>query len=372
MKKVRYYILTSGKFKALKRHIDPDYSDIPIDDLVIVINTKCKQYERKASEWCVKNGIEYHVTESDGTPGTGKNSLFDVFLASDDDYMVQIDGDDFLTPHGVWLYKHLATTESPPDAVCLLYQISLCYNWTEVDRIETYKKSIHNDPLYRPNKAEWPISKAMPFRSIDPGLRERTSIVDYLIDSKKNNKNLWRAKRFNKYNQEFHRLNEKYVDALESHCRVVWLSRKAVEANRFCGLQVGEDTIFYYKLKHLGLTGKLDVRTNVEYPTTYVYDETLDGVVSEASGFGTDYNWMYAFNREVKKLEKQGILHAYTNLPELKIDYPVDYKPNHLGLSKEYEFPYNAYGLKGTIMAPANASEETLINRYNNLKISDI
>ena len=38
--------------------------------------------------------------------------------------MVQIDGDDYLTPHGVWLYKHLAESDSPPDAIALMNQMS--------------------------------------------------------------------------------------------------------------------------------------------------------------------------------------------------------------------------------------------------------
>jgi len=36
--------------------------------------------------------------------------------------MVLIDGDDFVTPHGVWTYKELAQSPRCPDAVALEYQ----------------------------------------------------------------------------------------------------------------------------------------------------------------------------------------------------------------------------------------------------------
>jgi len=350
----------SGKLRALKRHIDPEYSNIPKKDLVVVINSKFDPFVQRAEKWCKDEGIEYHITESDGTPGTGKNSLFEVFLASDDDYMVQIDGDDFLTPHGVWLYKHIANTQSPPDIVCLLNQISLTYNWTAVNYIESGKDN-DDDPFYKVDKSEWPITTAQPFHSPPLKLIENTTIEHYM---RRGNRNRARAMRFQSYNQKFLKLAEKYVDANESHCRVVFYSRKAIKKSEFCGLQVGEDTILYYKLKHMGLCGELDVRTNVELPATYIYDETLDGVVSNASNHGTDLNWMWTFIREVRKLEKKNMLHAYTNLPELKVDYPADYEPDSLDLSNQYEFPYNVNGMSGTLKAPANSSEKTLMDKY--------
>ena len=368
MKKFKYYVLTSGHFRGLMRHVDPRFSNIPPEDLVVVINTTSEQYIRMASRFCKDLGIEYHITESDGTPGTGKNSLFEVFLESDNDYMVQIDGDDFLTPHGVWLYRHLAQTESPPDAICLISQIGLDYDWKEVPKITGSFLNDSNYPTVRHDKALWPKRLLSPFDA--PGWEhiKDTSIVDYLSDG---TRNLARAKRFNKYNQEFYRLATKYVDANDTHSRIVWLSRKAVENkdNRFCDLNIGEDTIFYYKIKHQGLTGQLDVKTNVEMPATYVYDQTTAGIVSQVSGFGTDYNWMYKFNKRVRELEKKGMLHA-EDLPMLQVDYPYDYRPkfevDEINFVSLYDFPYEVYGLKGKIRAPANSSEKTLMDRYNN------
>ena len=47
----------------------------------------------------MSEGIEHYVTESDGTPATGKNSVLRLFLESDNEYMVQVDGDDMITPY---------------------------------------------------------------------------------------------------------------------------------------------------------------------------------------------------------------------------------------------------------------------------------
>ena len=105
---MQFYILTSTNYKALKRHFNSNYSNIEPKDAVVIINTLNKKYSQLAQNFCEKNNIEYYVTESNGTPSKGKNSLLDIFLKSDNEHCVMVDGDDFLTPHGVWMYKHLA------------------------------------------------------------------------------------------------------------------------------------------------------------------------------------------------------------------------------------------------------------------------
>jgi hypothetical protein len=49
-------------------------------------------------KFCDKNGVKYTVTESDGFPSKGKNSVFDVFNATDYTHLSQLDGDDFYYP----------------------------------------------------------------------------------------------------------------------------------------------------------------------------------------------------------------------------------------------------------------------------------
>jgi len=99
--------LTSGDLTRLKRcvytvenQIPVREKDIQIDyDIKIVVNTKNQEYIQEVMD---EFGDRYHVevTESDGTPGTGKNSVFDFFRSQKKnyDYLFQIDGDDCIYP----------------------------------------------------------------------------------------------------------------------------------------------------------------------------------------------------------------------------------------------------------------------------------
>ena len=67
-------------------------------ELCVVINTKNDDFKNEMIEYCESLGIRYVVTKSDGTPSTGKNSVFTVFDKTDCTHLIQIDGDDFLYP----------------------------------------------------------------------------------------------------------------------------------------------------------------------------------------------------------------------------------------------------------------------------------
>jgi len=100
MTKVLVTLLTSSKLHFLKIAIECFEKQLPNNldvKLIIVVNTLKEDYYQK-----VKNEIkEYKVvrTESNGRPGKGHNSLFKVFQNETDcDYLVPVDGDDFLFP----------------------------------------------------------------------------------------------------------------------------------------------------------------------------------------------------------------------------------------------------------------------------------
>lgn len=99
--------LTSGDLNRLKRCVysverqviqDSAHATFEVD-IKIVVNTKTPGYYDQV---CREFEDRYEVIEtpSDGTPGTGKNSVFEVFRKSKVkyDYLFQIDGDDFLYP----------------------------------------------------------------------------------------------------------------------------------------------------------------------------------------------------------------------------------------------------------------------------------
>jgi hypothetical protein len=121
MASIKFYALCSENMYALKRH----QKTIPKTDLMIILNSMNSQFIKEASSYCKKEGIDFKVTKSDRTPATGKNSVLDEFKSSEHDFMVLIDGDDFLTPHGVFTYKQIADMKSPPDVLALECQYGI-------------------------------------------------------------------------------------------------------------------------------------------------------------------------------------------------------------------------------------------------------
>ena len=101
---MKVYILTSRDIERLG-WIE---QVIPQRETVVVINSLDPDYGAVASKWCEERGYEHHITESDGTPATGKNSVIKLFLESGEDYMVAVDGDDVLTHYGYKLYTAMA------------------------------------------------------------------------------------------------------------------------------------------------------------------------------------------------------------------------------------------------------------------------
>lgn len=92
-------LLTSNHPDKLKRCIE---SVIPqTKDVVVVCNTLDSSYEQIATLISESYGIQCIVTDSNGTPARGKNSVLEYFLTTDYDYLTQVDADDYLLPDAV-------------------------------------------------------------------------------------------------------------------------------------------------------------------------------------------------------------------------------------------------------------------------------
>lgn len=94
-------ILTHHDLPRLERAVQSArrQQSAPVDvDIVVVINTRDVRHAYLAVEACAAWNVHSVITESNGLPGRGKNSCFDVFLYSDHDYLCQLDGDDWLYP----------------------------------------------------------------------------------------------------------------------------------------------------------------------------------------------------------------------------------------------------------------------------------
>lgn len=100
-KKIFITILVSSDLSRVTRCIKSCQLQVDHNldyELCVVINTKDDEFKVEMIQYCELSGISYKVTESDGTPSTGKNSVFEVFDKTDCSHLVQIDGDDFLYP----------------------------------------------------------------------------------------------------------------------------------------------------------------------------------------------------------------------------------------------------------------------------------
>tara|TARA_R110002096_G_scaffold428528_1_gene640330 strand:+ start:60 stop:1091 length:1032 start_codon:yes stop_codon:yes gene_type:complete len=339
---MQYYILTSSGIEGISRHSCAQYSNIPKEDMVIIINTQDLEYAELAQQYCISHGIEHYVTESNGTPGKGKNSLLEKFLESDNDYCVQIDGDDFLTPHGVWLYNHLAQTESPPDALCLREQVSITHR-------STYIPEFIKEHGFSPTQKDFSTEMTRPFYTnynylvVYEALDYDNSIIDYL------------------------KLQKRYSEPYETHCRITWYSRKAAQYKFREDLYVGEDTLHYFNLKDLHVNGHITFMSNTESPPTYIYDQSLGGIVVDNSNLvNGELSWLNEYMKAASNMELNELLHdnEHVVLPKLEISYPCGYEPNVLGLIGNAKHEVTQDDITTYIEYPSNGTKQGLINKY--------
>lgn len=97
--KILFAVLTSGKPEKFKRCLQSVNSNSSPHERVVVINTTDNDFASLAKTIAFDQGFPVTITESNGTPGHGKNSVLDYFRKTDHDYLVLIDGDDYLTPY---------------------------------------------------------------------------------------------------------------------------------------------------------------------------------------------------------------------------------------------------------------------------------
>jgi len=364
-KKLRFYILTTAKedykgiyqktdfetfeensLEDLGRHFSPRWSNLDYKDAVIVINTLSRQYEIDCSKWCEERGLEYHITKSNGKPGRGKNAVVDVFEASNDDYCVPIDGDDYLTPYGVWFYKKLAEQDNPPDALCI-YNSWMCSNYIWGQRYHyNFFKAYRNYEVYRPSlmrlmKERIYLSKRKGGETLK-GLNKE--IAKYGSEEKM-------LEQYIKWDLEHHNIclaaNEFYDDIhFESFARVTWYSKKICRFRTFEHMGLGEDLYMYLLLKDAHVRGNINMARHREMPATYVYNQASVGHTASISQTYGSYLWMGAFNSVALDLQKQGRLHR-VNLPDIDLyeeGAPHDYGVSRTGQDEpEFELENNSW-----------------------------
>jgi hypothetical protein len=99
-------ILTSDDTVKLERAIKSVGDGI---DILVVSNTLDSSYAEKAQKVAEQFGCQFIETESNGTPGKGKQSVLDHFNSTDYDYLIPIDGDDYIFDDGISRIKNIVT-----------------------------------------------------------------------------------------------------------------------------------------------------------------------------------------------------------------------------------------------------------------------
>lgn len=281
---MKFYLLTSNSLEGLIRSTEI----IPSKDLVVVINTLDDDYLISAETHCILHDIEYYITESDGTPATGKNSVIDLFLESDNEYMVQLDGDDIITPYGYDLYKSLSQHHNPPDMVVLYrqpqmysmsldYMLQLCENLSTLKLADRVKSGLH-----------FPLDKSAPTYQN----HYYETYIHYFFMKQK--EDLFTAHKWSVNRLEFNRLMDELSEDKEYMCRMVFYSRKIAGHVKFNNdIVVGEDTVQFMKLKRMAQDGKVTILRRAENKKPSYLSIVNDNSITKAHSLnGLDWSWV--------------------------------------------------------------------------------
>ena len=106
-------ILTSEKIDKLERCIKSVLTQVDPANVVIVINSLDEKYQNLAVHLSAKYGLKSVVTESNGRPGKGKNSLLAHFMNSAFTHIVPVDGDDILLPNAIEKLTAIINDKNP-------------------------------------------------------------------------------------------------------------------------------------------------------------------------------------------------------------------------------------------------------------------
>lgn len=144
MDKILSVVLTSENVNACRRAVDsfPEHADVCV---------MCNSQNIKHFSELRHSGITVPIyySKSNGTPGCGKQSVYDLFLSSDYDYLIQIDGDDFLYPTGYELIEKYIL-DNKPDVLGLLNEDimvdeNLFTSWRDYDFDKVTDSFSHRD-----------------------------------------------------------------------------------------------------------------------------------------------------------------------------------------------------------------------------------
>jgi len=111
-------VLTSRDIEKLKRCIE---SVLPqTSNVVVVCNTLDFSFVEQARSVAEEYNVEFLVTESNGTPAKGKNSVLEIFRSRSHAYYMQVDADDYLAPDALTKLVNIVNNKPDVDVVGLI------------------------------------------------------------------------------------------------------------------------------------------------------------------------------------------------------------------------------------------------------------
>lgn len=301
---MKVYVLTSHDIERLS-WIE---KVIPQRETVVVINSLDPDYGAVASKWCEERGYEHHVTKSDGTPATGKNSVIKLFLESEEDYMVHVDGDDLLTPYGYKLYKAVAESGKAPDCISIYRHIQINPITVKKNIGERYDKLFSCINVFERDetwKKYWGVEYPNDRSEESPQLANLGNLYNVFrqdpYNAEPNVAMGWAKSRhlFNHYIQN-------YSDAQETMLRMVFFSRKCAEKIQYDHhFTIGEDTLQWFLLKGMSQKGEIDMQRRKErYNPTYISTKNTDSIMLTVGL--NNYDWIKPFNEEIQQYKREG------------------------------------------------------------------
>ena len=139
-------ILTSYDLPRLRRAVQSVQNQNAECQYFVEINTKKKSYRQAVQEWCASEEIACYSSQSNGTPGKGKQAVFRRFLKETEAaYLLLLDGDDWLYPCAIESLERTLAEIQPVDVLisCGIDQIAT--DPAEGERLVT----VNGDDQYR-------------------------------------------------------------------------------------------------------------------------------------------------------------------------------------------------------------------------------
>ena len=138
-------LLTSSDINVLKLSYESTINQLNHNldyTIIIVVNSLDKTYYNTVCNTFKDINVEIIETLSNGKPGMGHNSLFKIFYKKQIyDYLIPIDGDDFLYPYALHQITKCFNEDSSIDCVCIYGN----------DTIRDYNSGYDNSDIYLMN-----------------------------------------------------------------------------------------------------------------------------------------------------------------------------------------------------------------------------